>query len=137
VAGIDSPGLAGSPAIALEVVRLLRTAGFAAGPNQNFNPNRAPIIVPKPQVPVRAGQPGALKITAEYDPKLLGSIDPKANIICKCEKVTEAEVVTALHRSLPIDSTQVFANKSRTNIMHVFNAFVLNICVVLVLMITS
>lgn len=34
--------------------------------------------------------------------------DPKKNIVCKCEKVTEAEVVTALHRSLPIDSTQVY-----------------------------
>lgn len=108
VAGIDSPGLAGSPAISVEVVRLLHQAGLSTSPNPTFNPNRAPIIVPKPQVAVRAGQPGALKMTAEYDPKQLGNIDSKANVICKCEKVTEAEVVTALHRSLPIDSTQVF-----------------------------
>lgn len=47
VAGIDSPGLAGSPAIALEVVRLLRNAGFETPENPDFNPNRAPIITPK------------------------------------------------------------------------------------------
>ena len=47
VAGIDSPGLAGSPAIAIEVVRLLKEAGLKTPPNANFNPNRAPIITPK------------------------------------------------------------------------------------------
>lgn len=47
VAGIDSPGLAGSPAVALEVVRLLRSAGLDTLPNSSFNPNRAPIITPK------------------------------------------------------------------------------------------
>ena len=47
VAGIDSPGLAGSPAIALEVVRLLQEAGLDTPPNKTFNPNRAPIITPK------------------------------------------------------------------------------------------
>ena len=47
VAGIDSPGLAGSPAIAIEVVKLLRNAGCETNPNKSFNPNRAPIITPK------------------------------------------------------------------------------------------
>ena len=52
VAGIDSPGLAGSPAIALEVVRLLKEASARGNDlnwksNPTFNPNRAPIITPK------------------------------------------------------------------------------------------
>lgn len=46
-AGIDSPGLAGSPAIALHVTQLLAQAGLVMKPNPTFNPNRAPIIVPK------------------------------------------------------------------------------------------
>lgn len=46
-AGIDSPGLAGSPAIALEVVELLRNAGLEMPANPSFNPNRRPIITPK------------------------------------------------------------------------------------------
>ena len=47
VAGIDSPGLAGSPAIALEVVRLLQESGCSLPKNPDFNPRRAPIIAPK------------------------------------------------------------------------------------------
>ena len=47
VAGIDSPGLAGSPAIALEVVRLLEESGCKMSKNPTFNPQRAPIITPK------------------------------------------------------------------------------------------
>ena len=46
-AGIDSPGLAGSPAIALAVVDLLREAGLDLTPDPTFNPNRRPIVVPK------------------------------------------------------------------------------------------
>ena len=34
VAGIDSPGLAGSPAIALDVVRMLKEAGCDMQPNK-------------------------------------------------------------------------------------------------------
>lgn len=95
-AGIDSPGLAGSPAIALEIVRLLQSAGLTLTKDPTFNPIRAPIIVPKDGWKgIKAGPVG--KVT-----------DPKQNVVCKCEKVTEAEIVTALHRSLPIDSTQVY-----------------------------
>ena len=43
-AGIDSPGLAGSPAIAVEVCRLLQEAGCVMAPDPTFNPKRAPII---------------------------------------------------------------------------------------------
>jgi len=48
-ASIDSPGIAASPAIALDVVQMLVDAGCvaAATVDSNFNPNRAPIVVPK------------------------------------------------------------------------------------------
>merc|ERR1712228_788373 len=39
--------------------------------------------------------------------------DPKKNVVCKCEKVTEAEVVAACRRSLPIDSTQAIRKRTR------------------------
>mmetsp|Transcript_4155 Transcript_4155/g.6806 ORF Transcript_4155/g.6806 Transcript_4155/m.6806 type:complete len:233 (-) Transcript_4155:273-971(-) len=105
-AGIDSPGLAGSPAIALEVMRCLKEAGLAAESDPNFNPIRAPIIVPKDGWKgIRAGPVG--KVT-----------DPKQNVVCKCEKVTEHEVVTALHRALPIDSTQGIRKRTRAGMGH-------------------
>jgi glycerol-3-phosphate dehydrogenase len=92
-------GLAGSPAIAVEVCRLLFAAGLGQSQNPLFNPNRAPIITPKD------GWKG-LSATGK-------ATDPKSNVICKCEKVTEAEIVTALRRSLPIDSTQAIRKRTR------------------------
>lgn len=100
-AGIDSPGLAASPAIAVEIVRLLKKAGLDIIPDEDFNPNRAPIIRPKNGWKgIKAGPVG--KVT-----------DPAQNVVCKCEKVTEAEVVEALLRSLPIDSTQGIRKRTR------------------------
>ena len=91
-AGIDSPGLAGSPAIALEIIRLLQSAGLKLEKNPKFNPIRAPIIVPKDGWKgIKAGPVG---------------------------KVTEAEVITALHRSLPIDSTQAIRKRTRAGMGH-------------------
>jgi len=106
-AGIDSPGIAGSPAIALEVVAQLEEAGFAAPADASFNPTRAAIIVPKD------GDEGLV-----YTPDDKTSINPlgvdaSANVVCKCEKVTEAEVVDACHRSLPVDSTQAIRKRTR------------------------
>jgi glycerol-3-phosphate dehydrogenase len=46
VAGIDSPGLAGCPAIAVEVVRMVGET-VRLMPNTTFNPSRRAIIVPK------------------------------------------------------------------------------------------
>ena len=101
VAGIDSPGLAGSPAIAVDVVKMLRTAGLKVDANKAFNPKRKAMIVPKNGWNgIRAGPVG--KFT-----------DPKVNVVCKCEKVTEAEIVDAIHRSLPVDSTQAIRKRTR------------------------
>ena len=49
-AGIDSPGHAGSPAIALEVVRLLCAAGLELKRNASFDGKRYPLVMPKKRV---------------------------------------------------------------------------------------
>jgi glycerol-3-phosphate dehydrogenase len=120
-AGIDSPGLAGSPAIALDVVRLLADAGCSDVINERnphgFNPIRAPIIVPKKGMKDAHGVP--LKYTVDrtkVDPK--APMDPRSNVVCKCEKVTEAEIVEALRRSLPIDNTQAIRRRTRAGMGH-------------------
>eukprot|EP01127_Copromyxa_protea_P020862 TRINITY_DN702_c0_g1_i2.p1 TRINITY_DN702_c0_g1~~TRINITY_DN702_c0_g1_i2.p1 ORF type:complete len:500 (-),score=121.70 TRINITY_DN702_c0_g1_i2:61-1560(-) len=107
LAGIDSPGLAGSPAIALEAVSLLRKAGCDELNKKNplFNPKRAPIVVPKN---------GWKNLKAQKDlSRAFECKDPKQNVICKCEKVTEAEVVEAIRRSLPVDNTQAIRRRTR------------------------
>lgn len=100
-AGIDSPGIAGSPAVAVEVVRLLEAAGAPVGEKDpKFNPYRAPIIRPKEGWKgIKAGPVGKWK-------------DPKVNVVCKCELVTEEEVIEACRRSLPIDSTQAIRKRT-------------------------
>jgi len=101
-AGIDSPGVAGSPAISKEVVKLLQEAGLETEADPLFNPYRRPIIVPK------KGWSG-IKIDHE---------DPKKNVVCKCEKVTEAEVVDAVNRSLIVDSSQAVRKRTRAGMGH-------------------
>lgn len=118
-AGIDSPGLAGSPAIALEIVKLLEEAGCIMKKDPTFNPNRAPIITPKKGFrglkmgPIGKNDSTGIAMSADDEEKRMAS-----NIICKCEKVTELEVVRALRRSLPIDSTQAIRKRTRAGMGH-------------------
>eukprot|EP00957_Ditylum_brightwellii_P153051 11650342-Ditylum_brightwellii.AAC.1 len=114
VAGIDSPGLAGSPAIAIEVVKLLQNAGLSMTPDPHFNPNRAPIITPKRRVQrgLKMGPPDKNDSLGK-DENMMA-----ANIVCKCEKVTELEIVRAVRRSLPIDSSQSLRKRTRAGMGH-------------------
>lgn len=95
-AGIDSPGLTSSPAIAKKVVNILIEAGVEFEAKEDFKPERPAIAIDK---------------NKDFD----GEIDhqnPAKNIICRCEKVTEAEMLDALSRSIPIKTTD--AIKRRT-----------------------
>src|SRR5690606_18493755 len=51
VAGIQSPGITSSPAIADMVVDILSKAGLRLEENPNFDPYRKPIITKKPLRP--------------------------------------------------------------------------------------
>lgn len=118
-AGIDSPGLAGSPAIAKEIVRLLKTAGLKPKLDPSFNPHREPIITPKKGMkglkmgPVGKHDSNGKFISTEKEEERM-----KANVVCKCEKVTELEVVRAVRRSLPIDSSQAIRKRTRAGMGH-------------------
>lgn len=95
-AGIDSPGLTSSPAIAKKVVNILTEAGVEFEAKEDFKPERPAIAVDKGE-----------DFDGEIDHQ-----DPAKNIICRCEKVTEAEMLDALSRSIPIKTTD--AIKRRT-----------------------
>jgi glycerol-3-phosphate dehydrogenase len=113
VAGIDSPGLAGAPAIALDVVDMLQEAGLFMSENPNFNPNRAPIITPKDGMKgLKMGPVG------KFDSDGSNVAQMAQNVVCKCEKVTELEVVRAMRRSLPIDSSQGIRKRTRAGMGH-------------------
>ncbi len=95
-AGIDSPGLTSSPAIAEKVVNILNESGLELKKKEDFNPYRPAIVMEKDE-----------DFAGEIDHQ-----DPKKNIICRCENVTEAEILDALSRSIPIKTTD--AIKRRT-----------------------
>jgi L-2-hydroxyglutarate oxidase LhgO/bacterioferritin-associated ferredoxin len=108
VAGIDSPGLAGSPAIALEVIEMLKRDGLKFESNPNFIKDREAIILPKQGMTGLKIGPVGKYDTDGIDEKLMSQ-----NVICKCEKVTELEIVRAIRRSIPIDSSQGIRKRTR------------------------
>uniref|UniRef100_A0A7S2S8Y7 FAD dependent oxidoreductase domain-containing protein n=1 Tax=Mucochytrium quahogii TaxID=96639 RepID=A0A7S2S8Y7_9STRA len=110
-AGIDSPGLAGSPAVAIEVVKLLEKSGLKFEKDPHFDPIRRPLIVPKNNWKSINGE--RLKVY-----KAGANVPPDQKILCKCEKVTEAEIIRSLHTSLPVDNTQAVRRRTRAGMGH-------------------
>ncbi len=98
-AGICSPGLTSAPAVAQRVVDLLGQAGLALKPNEAFNPLR---LRKKPFREMSDEE----RAQAVKENPLYG------RIICRCETVTEAEIVAAIHS--PVPATSVDAVKRRT-----------------------
>lgn len=97
VAGIESPGLTSSPAIGRYVIDIIKNIGMNLIEKDDFNPYRKPIIKVKDE-----------NFKGEIDGK-----DPKTNIICRCEKVTEREIVDALNRGIDIYSTDGIKRRTR------------------------
>ena len=87
MAGIKSPGLTSSPAIAKEIVRLLQGKGLSSEPNPDFAAKR--------RVTRFKELNEAEKSAAIRENPLYGSI------VCRCETVTEGEIADALNRPLP------------------------------------
>lgn len=99
VAGIQSPGLAAAPAIAQRVVDIYRSQDQSAKLRENYKVFRSK--------PLRFNDCSL----AEKD--ALIKTDPKfAHIICRCESITEAEIVNAIHGKIP--ATTLDAVKRRT-----------------------
>eukprot|EP01083_Nonionella_stella_P029953 82277_1 len=107
IAGIDSPGLAGSPAIAIYVLdELLCKGGLELVENKLFNAYRKPTIFPKQgwkglKLKKLAKNNNDLKLNLKNENEL------KKNVVCKCEKVTEYEIIDSLRRKgVNVDTTQ-------------------------------
>ncbi len=100
LAGIESPGLTASPAIAEYVVELLREAGLTLRGRRAFNP-------------VRHGIPRFSLLTADEQEALIAQ-DPRwGRIVCRCETVTEAEVAAACHGPIPARTYDALKRRTR------------------------
>ncbi|MDR1892595.1 MAG: NAD(P)/FAD-dependent oxidoreductase [Oscillospiraceae bacterium] len=85
-AGIESPGLTASPAIARYIVNLLAENGLALREKPDFNP-------------IRPALGGFREKTAEEQNAVI-RVNPRyGNVICRCEQVSEGEILEALTRN--------------------------------------
>ncbi len=97
--GIESPGLSSAPAIAEYVVALMKDAG------ENF-------IKKTDYQPIRPARPRFSELNREEQKELI-QLDPRyGRIICRCEMVTEGEIIAEIHS--PIPATNYDAIKRRT-----------------------
>lgn len=85
VAGIQSPGLASCPAIALKVVELLKEC-MPLNENEEFNPIRRKVYRLK-------------EMSIEDKNKLISENPQFGHIVCRCEKISEGEIVDCIHRN--------------------------------------
>merc|ERR1719240_1986001 len=93
---------------------MLRDAGAPLAEDPSFDPHRAPLFVPKDGWKAH-GKP--MKFSPNDDPTRHAST-PAQNVVCKCERVTEQEVIDACRRSLPVDSTQAMRKRTRAGMGH-------------------
>lgn len=84
VAGIESPGLSSSPAIAKYVAKLLENMGLVLDPNENFNPYREPMDK-------------FSHLSNEEKNEIIKRDSRYGHIVCRCESITEGEIVNAIH----------------------------------------
>ena len=100
LAGIESPGLTASPAIAEYVVGLLREAGLELNPRADFSPRRRAIP--------RFGECGR-----EEREALIAADARYGRVVCRCESVTEAEVAAACRAAIPARTYDAIKRRTR------------------------
>ena len=99
VAGMKSPGLSSAPAIALDVVEILKNAGCKLEKNPNFNGRREQIHF--------------MELSSNEKAELIKKNPQYGRIICRCESITEGEIVDAIHRSFGVLSIDGIKRRCR------------------------
>ena len=103
VGAIQSPGLASAPAIAKMVEGILlddaKEKGTPVEKKENWNP-------------IREEKPAFRNLSREEQDKLIQKNPAYGKIICRCESITEGEILEAIHS--PVPPTSVDGIKRRT-----------------------
>ena len=98
VIGIDSPGLTAAPAIGVYVVNMIKER-LDLVEKKNFKKTREKIV-------------RFAELSLEEKNRLIKEKPAYGHMVCKCEFITEGEIVEAIHR--PIKALTVDAIKRRT-----------------------
>ena len=86
VAGIESPGLSASPAIARYVMELLKREGISLKANPAFQTERRPLR-------------HCRQMSMEMRNQLIQKEPRFGRVICRCEGITEGEIIEAIHKN--------------------------------------
>jgi len=89
VAGIESPGLASAPAIALYVEDLLKEVMYE---------DNKKLEISKSFNPIRLKNKAFMEMSLEEQKEILSKDERYKTIICRCENITEGEIVDAINR---------------------------------------
>lgn len=87
VAGIKSPGLSAAPAIAEYVLELLTQSGLQLIEKEIYSDSRKCIVF--------------TELSDEEKNKLIKENPAYGNIVCRCNTITEGEIIQVLHSPLP------------------------------------
>ena len=98
-AGIESPGLSSAPAIG-EMVAGMIAGKYALEKNPDFCATRKGILRPE-------------TLSLEERNALIQKQPAYGNIICRCEMITEGEIIDAIHRSLGARSLDAVKRRTR------------------------
>ena len=101
VAGIESPGLSASPAIAGYVVERLRERGLELREKEHYQPGRKSYHAFR-------------RLPAEEKNRIIRQDGRFGRIICRCETVTEGEIVEAIHRNPPAVTLDAVKRRTRS-----------------------
>lgn len=96
-AGIESPGLTSAPAIGETVAKWIAARADAL-PRDDFNPRRRGVV-------------RAASLSAEARAALIRENPRYGRIVCRCEEISEGEIVDAIHR--PVGAVSLDGIKRR------------------------
>ncbi|MFL0167477.1 NAD(P)/FAD-dependent oxidoreductase [Candidatus Clostridium helianthi] len=99
VAGMKSPGLSSAPAIALDVVEILKEAGCKLDKKSDFKAKREQIHF--------------MELSAKEKAELIKKNPQYGRMVCRCESITEGEIVDAIKRSIGIPSLDSIKRRCR------------------------
>ena len=101
VAGIKSPGLTCAPAIAKDVVLILKDVGLKLREKENFYPIRKQI--------------NFLELTSKEKNEIILKDKNFGKIICSCENITKGEILDAMDRCFGVPSVGSIKRRCRAS----------------------
>ena len=87
LAGMKSPGLSSAPAVAREAVKILEAHGDLPAPKADYRDGRTRVRFKE--------------LPPEEKARLIAKEPAYGRVICRCETITEGEILDALHEEIP------------------------------------